>query len=272
MKNKLKEMLLQHKPITEENSDIDDIWGETVADGAENFEEIPQEAPVEDEVVVDVPEEVEDAEDEEDNHTIADAIEEAWLPVLKPFLNHHNSRIKANTKKANKTLDKLEDETDADKIKKLEAKAVKKAAKIDSHENKYNNIHDEIYQGVADKVLSKPGYLEKMIRNPKKLRKIPNPSLFAAQVENRAKSYNQTSSSLVKTATERRDDLSAKSKQLQQAGKTPEHKEEPRAVPKAMPVTRVAPTAPATVPAPHQRIANDAAAVKERLSKVRSIM
>ena len=96
MKNKLKEVLLQHKPITEQTSDVDDIWGETVVDGAEDFEEIPedetpQEAPIEDEAVVDVPEEAEegeeDAEDEEkveedvpeeeNSHTIADAIEEA---------------------------------------------------------------------------------------------------------------------------------------------------------------------------------------------------
>lgn len=68
MKNKLKEMLLQHKPITEQTFDIDDIWGETVATGAEDFEEIPEEE-VEDA-------EVEDVEDvpEEDSHTIADAI------------------------------------------------------------------------------------------------------------------------------------------------------------------------------------------------------
>ena len=329
MNKTLKEMLLQHKPITEQTFDIEAMGGESFEKERESDGHTPEsiaslhnvsvedildqieegikverehtsdeaearlvamdhlvELPdyytrldkMEEEGEKDLEEVTEDVPVEENNHTIADAIEEAWLPVLKPFLNYHNSRIKANTKKGNKNQDKLEKEkakgedADAATIKKLEAKVAKNAAKIDSHSGKYNNTHNEIFQRVADKVLSKPGYLEKMIRDPRKLRKIPKPSLFAAQVENRAKSYNQTSSNLVKTATERRDDLSAKSKQLQQAGKTPEHKEEPKVAPKAMPTTKVAPTAPTTDPAPHQRIANDAAAFRERISKVKSIM
>lgn len=291
MKNKLKEMLLQHKPITEQNSDIDDIWGETVVDGAEDFEEIPEEVEDAEEVVEDVPaEEVEDAEveedvedvaAEEDSHTIADAIEESFLIPKSLKMKYHNSRINANTKKVNKNLDKLEkakkewgnNPVGADTIDKLKAKVDNKATKLDAHTDKYKEVHDKKHEGLAKKTLYKPGKLEKMIKDPRKLNKIANPSMFAAQAENRAKTDNETIDRLVKTTSKHRDDQAKHTKELKQAGNAPEHKEEPKvapkAAPKAMPTTRVAPT---TVQTPHQKVASNAAAVKERLSKVRSIM
>src|SRR5690606_11915696 len=107
-----------------------------------------------------------------------------------------------------------------------------------THTDKYKETHDAKHKKLTDKTLYKPGYLEKMIRDPRKLRKIANPSMFAAQAENRVKTDNETISSLVKSTTKRRDDAAKQTKELKQAGYTPEHKEEPKVAPKTMPTTR----------------------------------
>ena len=111
-------------------------------------------------------------------------------------MKYHNSRINANTKKLNKNLDKLENETDADKIKNLKAKVSKNAAKLDTHENKYKETHDKKHEKLAKKVLYKPGEMVKVIRDPRKLDKIPNPTLFFKQAENIAKSNNRKTGDL----------------------------------------------------------------------------
>src|SRR5690554_4836011 len=94
----------------------------------------------------------------------------------------------------------------ADTINKLEAKIDKYAAKIDYHTDKYKEIHDKAHKKLSKKILYKPGYLEKIIRDPRYLRHIPNPTLFLAQVENMAKSDNETIDRLVKTTSKHRDD------------------------------------------------------------------
>ena len=224
----LKEMLLQHKQITEENSDIDDIWGETVADGAEDFEEIPEEVEDAEEVVdEDQSEEVdEDVPAEEDKHTVANAIEEGfWTPFLRLKMGHRNNRIEANTKKLNKNIDKLEKTKEEwgnnplgkDIINKLKNKVDKTATKLDTHTNEYKRAHDERYEKMAKKILYKPGEIQKIIRDPRKLKKVSNPSMFAAQVENMAKFDREATGRLAKATSENRDEAAVQAKQIGRA-------------------------------------------------------
>ncbi len=149
-------------------------------------------------------------------------------------LKYHNDRVKAKTKKGNKDLDKLEKSRDAEgnpvgdvDIDKLNARIDKNATKLDYHADKYKEIHDRKYEKLARKILHKPGELEKIIRDPRHLRHIPNPSLFTAQVENIAKSDTETIDRLVKTTSKHRDDVARHTKQLKQAGGTLEYNENP---------------------------------------------
>ena len=122
--------------------------------------------------------------------------------------------MKANTKKVNKNLDKLEkakkkwgnNPVGADTINNLKAKVDKNAANLDAHTDKYKETHDKKHEKRVEKTLYTPGRLEKLIKDPRKLKKIANPSMFAAQAENRAKTDNETISRLVKTTTKHRDD------------------------------------------------------------------
>lgn len=251
--------------------DVEDVPAEDaeVEEDVEDVEDVPEEE-VED---AEIEEDVEDVPEEENSHTIADAIEESFLIPKSLKIKYHNSRMKANTKKLNKNLDELEkakkwlgnhpDDADTiNKMNELKDKVDKNAAKIDSHTDKYKEVHDAKHKKLADKILYEPGRLEQIIRDPRRLRKIHNPSMFAAQVENLAKSDNETSGSFVNTASKRREDVAKHTKELKQAGK-PRNKEKPKDAPKV---------APSTVLTPHQKVASNVEAVKERLSKVRSIM
>lgn len=219
MKNKLKEMLLKHKPISEETTDIDDIWGDTVADGAENFEEIPedgtpQEAPVEDEAVVDVPEEeVEDAEveedvedvPEEDSHTIADAIEEAFLIPKSIRMKHNLRKVNKHAKKAEARKTKMDqfqkdnlevaktidpelkanfDKTNQAHIETEKGILARNVKNMNQAASKYDDLFTKKNSKKIDKFLDDPKYRNDMVLK-NKIAKTGNPELFKAKANER---------------------------------------------------------------------------------------
>lgn len=232
MTNKLKEMLLQHKQITEENSDIADIWGETVADGAENFEEIPGDGtPQEDETVADVPA-------EETKHTIADAIEEAFLIPKSRRMKHNLRKVNKHAKKADAQKTKI-DQFQKDNLE--VAETINKDISKEQKENidKTNQAHIETEKGILarsvkkmnqaaskyedlftnknskkiDKFLDNPKYRNKMILK-NKLSKTGNPELFYAKADERLKQRAEAEAAAKVQAETKAKEVAAKKKVL----------------------------------------------------------
>ena len=261
MKNKLKEMLLQHKPITEQTTDIDDIWGETVADGTEDFEEIPedgtpQEAPIEDETVVDVPEEVEDAEvedgevvpaevedaeveedvedvpEEENSHTIADAIEEAFLIPKSIRMKHNLRKVNKHAKKADalktkmdqfqkdnlevaKTISKEQkanfDKTNQAHIETEKGTLARSVKNMNQAASKYEDLFTKKNSKKIDKFLDNPKYRNKMVLK-NKLAKTGNPELFKAKADERLKQRAEAETAEKVQAETKAKEVAAKEK------------------------------------------------------------
>ena len=250
MKNKLKEMLLQHKPITEQTTDIDDIWGETVADGTEDFEEIPedgtpQEAPIEDETVVDVPEEVENTEvedaeveenvedvPEEDSHTIADAIEEAFLIPKSIRMKHNLRKVNKHAKKADalktkmdqfqkdnlevaKTISKEQkanfDKTNQAHIETEKGTLARSVKNMNQAASKYEDLFTKKNSKKIDKFLDNPKYRNKMVLK-NKLAKTGNPELFKAKADERLKQRAEAETAEKVQAETKAKEVAAKEK------------------------------------------------------------